>query len=200
MLLDPNTWSNDGSASLGVWSVSYDGKKVAYTVKANNSDEATLYVMDVATGKKSDIDVIEGAKYAWPSWTPSGDAFYYTWLPPADRVAAADRPGYAEVRLHQLGTDPSKDKVVHEKTGDPKTFVSAGIGKDGRWLIATIEHGWNSSDVYFQDPAIRQVRVATARRRQGRPLRSLGRRGSILRLDQRGGVQVPGFSRRPAPS
>ena len=151
VLLDPNTWSNDGSASLGVWSVSYDGKKVAYTVKANNSDEATLYVMDVATGKKSEIDVIEGAKYAWPSWTPSGDAFYYTWLPPADRVAAADRPGYAEVRLHQLGSDPSKDKVVHEKTGDPKTFVSAGMGKDGRWLIATIEHGWNSSDVYFQD-------------------------------------------------
>ncbi len=150
-LLDPNTWSSDGSVSLGVWSVSYDGKKVAYTVKANNSDEATLYVMDVATGKKSEIDVIEGAKYASPSWTPSSDAFYYTWLPPAGSVAAADRPGYAEVRLHTLGRDPSKDKLVHEKTGDPRTFVGAGVGKDGRWLVATIEHGWNSTDVYFQD-------------------------------------------------
>ncbi len=151
VLLDPNTWSSDGSVSLGVWSVSYDGKKVAYTVKANNSDEATLYVMDVATGKKSDVDVIEGAKYASPSWTPSGDAFYYTWLPPPGSVAAADRPGYAEVRLHRLGSDPSKDRIVHEKTGDPKTFVGAGIGKDGRWLIANIEHGWTSTDVYFQD-------------------------------------------------
>ncbi len=63
----------------------------------------------------------------------------------------ADRPGYAEVRLHKLGSDPSRDRVVHEKTGDPKTFVNAGIGKDGRWLIATIEHGWTSTDVYFQD-------------------------------------------------
>jgi prolyl oligopeptidase len=151
VLLDPNTWSTDGSVSLGVWSVSYDGKKVAYTVKANNSDEATLYVMDVATGKKSDVDVIEGAKYASPSWLPSSDAFYYTWLPPVGAIAAADRPGYAEVRLHKLGGDPAKDKVVHERTGDPKTFVGAGIGKDGRWLIATIEHGWNSTDVYFQD-------------------------------------------------
>ena len=153
VLLDPNTWSTDGSVSLGVWSVSYDGKKVAYTVKANNSDEATLYVMDVATGKKSEVDVIEGAKYASPSWTPSSDAFYYTWLPVAGAagVSAADRPGYAEVRLHKLGTDPSKDSLVHEKTGDPKTFVSAGVGKDGRWLIATIEHGWTSTDVYFQD-------------------------------------------------
>jgi prolyl oligopeptidase len=151
VLLDPNAWSTDGSVSLGVWSVSYDGKKVAYTVKANNSDEATLYVMDVATGKKSDVDVIEGAKYASPSWTPSGDAFYYTWLPLAGTVSTADRPGYAEVRLHKLGSDPGKDRIVHEKTGDPKTFVSAGIGKDGRWLIAAIEHGWTSTDVYYQD-------------------------------------------------
>ncbi len=83
VLLDPNAWSTDGSVSLGVWVVSHDGKRVAYTVKSNNSDEATLHVMEVATGKKSDVDVIEGAKYAWPSWTPSGNGFYYTWLPPS---------------------------------------------------------------------------------------------------------------------
>ena len=150
-LLDPNLWSTDGSVSLGVWSVSYDGKTVAYGVKGNNSDETTLYVMDVATGKKSDVDVIEGAKYAWPSWTPAGDGFFYTWVPPAGSVPTADRPGYAEVRFHKLGTDPAKDRVVHEKTGDPRTFVGAAVGKDGRWLVATVEHGWASTDVYFQD-------------------------------------------------
>ena len=151
VLLDPNTWSADGSLSLGVWSVSYDGKRVAYSVKANNSDEATLYVMEVATGKKSDVDVIEGAKYASPSWVPSGKGFYYTLLPLPGAVPTADRPGFAEVRFHTLGTDPKTDPVIHEKTGDPKTFVNAGVGKDGRWLIASIEHGWRSTDVYFQD-------------------------------------------------
>jgi prolyl oligopeptidase len=151
VLLDPNAWSADGSVSLGVWVVSYDGKRVAYTVKSNNSDEATLYVMDVPTGKKSDVDVIEGAKYAWPSWVPSGKGFYYTRLPPPGAVPVADRPGYAEVRFHRLGSDPKNDPLVHEKTGDPKTFINATIGKDGRWLIATIEHGWTSTDVYFQD-------------------------------------------------
>jgi prolyl oligopeptidase len=150
-LLDPNAWSADGSVSLGVWSVSYDGKRVAYAVKSNNSDEATLYVMEVATGKKSAIDVIEGAKYAWPSWTASGDGFFYTWLPPAGSVPVAERPGYAEVRFHRLGTDPAHDRVVHERTGDPRSFLGASVGKDGRWLIATIEHGWTRSDVYFQD-------------------------------------------------
>ncbi|HEY4014566.1 MAG TPA: prolyl oligopeptidase family serine peptidase [Polyangiaceae bacterium] len=151
VLLDPNGWSTDGSVSLGVWSVSWDGQRVAYAVKANNSDEATLYVMDVATGKKSEVDVIEGAKYAYPSWTPNGDGFYYTWVPPLAAVPAADRPGFAEVRFHKLGADPTKDKLVREKTGDPRTFLGAGLSKDGRWLVLTTEHGWTRSDVEFMD-------------------------------------------------
>jgi len=151
VLLDPNTWSSDGSVSLGVWAPSYDGKRVAYAVKSNNSDEATLHVMEVATGKVSDVDVIEGAKYASPSWTPSGNGFYYTRLPPVGSVPVADRPGYADVRFHPLGADPKNDPLVHEKTGDPRTFVSAVLSKDGRWLVATIEHGWTSTDIAFQD-------------------------------------------------
>ncbi len=151
VLLDPLGWSADGTVSLGEWSPSNDGKKVAYSVHANNSDEATLYVMDVASGKKSDIDVIEGARYASASWTPSGDGFYYTWIPPKESVPVADRPGYQEVRFHRLGTDPKKDPTIHERTGDPTTFVSASVSKDGRWLVSTIQHGWTRFDVQFMD-------------------------------------------------
>jgi prolyl oligopeptidase len=151
VLLDPTAWSSDGSVSLGVWSVSWDGRRVVYGVKRNNSDETTLYVMDVATGKKSDIDVIDGAKYADPSWTPAGDGFYYVWLPPPDAVPTADRPGYAEVRFHKLGTDPKKDRVVRERTGDPKTFLNADLSKDGRWLVLTTEHGWSRTDLEVMD-------------------------------------------------
>jgi prolyl oligopeptidase len=151
VLLDPNTWSADGSVSLGAWNPSWDGTKVAYAVKGNNSDEATLYVIDVHTGKKSEVDVIEGAKYAFPSWTPSGDGFYYTRVPVEGTVPTADRPGYAEVRFHKLGAPAASDRLIHERTGDPKTFLGAGLTRDGRWLIATIEHGWTSTDVYFQD-------------------------------------------------
>jgi prolyl oligopeptidase len=151
VLLDPNDWSADGSTSLGVWSPSRDGTKVAYTVKRNNSDEATLHVLDVSTGKNSDVDVIEGAKYAWPSWTPSGEGFFYTWLPPVGSVPDSERPGGAEVRFHRLATDPRQDVVVHDRTGDPKIFLSAAVDRSGRWLVATLEHGWTRTDVYYED-------------------------------------------------
>ena len=151
VLFDPNGWSTDGSVSLGGWETTWDGTKVAYQIHRNNSDEATLHLMDVATGKESAVDMIEGAKYASASWTPKGDGFYYTWLPTDPAVPTADRPGFAEVRFHKLGEDPKKDVTVRERTGDPSVFVSADLSQDGHWLLLSIDHGWTSTDVYFRD-------------------------------------------------
>jgi prolyl oligopeptidase len=151
VLLDPNGWTTDGSSSLGTYVPSWDGKKVAYTIKKNNSDEATLHVLDVKTGEQSKVDVIEGAKYAAPSWTPKSDGFYYEWLPTDPKIAAPDRPGFTEIRYHALGTDPAKDPTIRGKTGDPTKFVSKELAKDGSILLITIWNGWTSSDVYLQD-------------------------------------------------
>jgi prolyl oligopeptidase len=151
VLLDPNGWSADGSAGLGAWSVSWDGARVAYGKKVNNSDEATLYVMDVATGKVSDVDVIEGAKYASASWTPDGAAFYYTKLPVDPKIPASERPGWADVRRHRIGTDPKIDAVVKAKLGDPTTFQNVHVTRDGRFLFLTVSHGWTSTEIWFRD-------------------------------------------------
>ncbi|MEO8054816.1 MAG: prolyl oligopeptidase family serine peptidase [Acidobacteriota bacterium] len=151
VLLDPNGWSADGSSGLGAWSVSWDGTRVAYGKKVNNSDEATLYVMDVATGKVSDVDVIEGAKYASASWTPDGAAFYYTKLPVDPKIPASERPGWADIRLHRIGTDPKTDALVKAKLGDPTTFQNVHVTRDGRFLFLAVAHGWTSSEVWFRD-------------------------------------------------
>lgn len=151
VLIDPNTLSKDGSVALGGWNPSFDGSKLVYSLKPNNADEAWLYVMEVATGKVSTIDVIEGAKYAGPDWTPDGAGFYYTWLPTDPSIPASERPGYAEVRYHAIGTDPKTDALVHPKTGDPKTFLGSSLSRDGRWLFVYVQHGWNSNNVYLRD-------------------------------------------------
>src|SRR5205823_7235395 len=81
VLLDPNGWSKDATVSLGVWVPSWDGKKVVFAKKPNAADEATLHVIDVDSGKISDTDVIDGGKYAGPSWTPDNKSFVYERLP-----------------------------------------------------------------------------------------------------------------------
>jgi prolyl oligopeptidase len=151
ILLDPNGWSADGSVSLMGWRASWDGKSIAYKVSKNNSDSATLHVIDVGSGRVSPTDVITGARYANPSWTPSGDGFYYTWIPTDNTVAVSDRTGHQEVRFHRLGTNPAKDPVVRKKTGDPTTYAWASLSRDGHWLIYTIARGTRSMDVWFRD-------------------------------------------------
>ncbi len=151
-LLDPNEWSKDGSVALGAWTPSLDGARVAYLKKEHNSDEATLYVMEVASGKVSTTDVIDGAKYAGISWMPNSAGFYYTYLPPVSpSVTVADRPGFADVRFHKLGEDPRKDRVVREPTHDAKTFLGAEVSRDGHFLLLYVQHGWTSTDVFYKD-------------------------------------------------
>ena len=151
VLLDPNQWSKDGSTSMGGWVPSWDGRAVAFQVKENNSDEAVLQLVEVESGKWSEVDRIDGAKYAEPSWTPDSTGFYYTWLPTDPKIPTADRPGYAEVRYHRLGSPQGTDVQVHPRTGDPSTFISGWVSRDGRWLFVSIDLGWTSNDVYFRD-------------------------------------------------
>jgi prolyl oligopeptidase len=151
VLFDPNQWSADGSKGLGVTATSWDGRYVAYGVKEHNSDEAVLHIRDVATGVDL-AETIEGAKYAAPSWAPDNHGFYYTWVPPVgDKVTVADRPGFAEVRYHKLGAPVASDPVIHPATGNPSAFIHGEVSRDGHWLIVSIQHGWNSSDLYFKD-------------------------------------------------
>jgi prolyl oligopeptidase len=158
VLIDPNELSSDGSVSMGGWFVSWDGKNVAYALRQNNADEATLFVRDVATGKDSPIDVISGAKYAGPSWTPDNTGFYYEWLPTDPDIDVSERPGRTELRYHALGSDPKADPLVFPATLDPKTFLFGGVSRDGRWLFLGVQHGWNQTDLYVRDA--RKPRVA----------------------------------------
>ena len=150
VLINPNTFADTNNASLGETSVSLDGKLLAYSLKPNNADEATLYVKDVANGKDLPGEQIDGAKYASPSWMPDGSGFIYTYLPPADPAHPQDRPGLAEVRYHKLGADPKKDPVIHAKTGDATKFVGGYVSRDGKWLFFQQQNGWDKNDLYYQ--------------------------------------------------
>lgn len=150
VLLDPNAWSTDGSISLGTWVPSWDGKGVVFQQKPNAADEATLHVVSVDTGEWSKVDTLPGAKYASPHWTPDNAGFYYEFLPQDPAIRVAERPRFAEVRLHRLGSDPAKDALVFPRTGDFGAFLDVWLSRDGKLLVVTVAHGWSEDDVYLQ--------------------------------------------------
>lgn len=151
ILLDPQTLSAEGMISIGTIFPTWDGKTVAFSVHERGADDATLKVIDVATGRESTIDQIPGARYASPQWLPDGSGFYYAGLPVDAAIPVDQIPGQVEIRFHRRGTNFRQDQVIYPKTGDPTHFLNVSLSRDGRWLLVFDSRGWTASNIYFRD-------------------------------------------------
>ncbi|WP_374347262.1 prolyl oligopeptidase family protein [Chitinimonas sp.] len=136
ILLDPNTFSADGTVKLTSFAISKDGRYAAYGRTAiPGSDWHDIYVMDLRT-RKTLPEVIRWAKYSDASWR--GDGFYYSRFPepPKDKVLTA-RNEHQKVYYHKIGTPQSADVLVHEDPKNPTFYVSVSVTEDERFAILT---------------------------------------------------------------
>ena len=93
VLIDPNTWSEDGTIALGFTNESDDAKYLAYGRKEAGSDWSTIYVMEVETGKQLD-DKLEWVRWGDITWNAEGTGFYYVRYPEPAEGRAVPGPGH----------------------------------------------------------------------------------------------------------
>ena len=157
-LLDPNVLDTSGHIAIDWFVPSNDGTKVAVSLSKNGSEDGTLHVFDVATGKEIEPP-IERVQYPTGggslAWAPDGKGFWYTRYPGPD--APADRQHfYMQVYFHALGTDAAKDPLVlGEKDGLEKVsevyldnrnnlntvMVMVERGDGNTWAFYVLEKG-----------------------------------------------------------
>ena len=80
MLIDPNTWSKDGTVALSGLAVSDDAKYLAYGRAEAGSDWNIWHVIDIATAKPL-ADELKWIKFSGTSWTKDGRGFFYSRFP-----------------------------------------------------------------------------------------------------------------------
>ena len=142
VLLDVNTIDAKGLTSLDWWDPSQDGRRVAFGTSKSGSEMSVLRVIDVASGQWLS-DEISG-KVSFDGWSPSGDAFLYSQLAdPAD-------PYSREIRWHQIGHHTRQDPLIYRQK-EPSVVPGAGLSRDGRWIIVSQSHGWQSNDLFVGD-------------------------------------------------
>lgn len=152
VVLDPNTWSDDGTTALGGLSFSDDGKRLAYGIQKSGSDWRTYQVMEVETGKVLE-DKIEWIKFSGISWVKDGSGFYYSRYdqPKPDQEMQSLNLGQ-KVYFHKLGQSQSQDKLVYQDSENPEHGFGASVTEDGRYLILI---SWVGTDdryrVLYQD-------------------------------------------------
>jgi prolyl oligopeptidase len=134
VVIDPNAWSEDGTQGLGDWWPSPDGAFLVYGRDAKGSEDITLYVRCLTTGKDLP-DVITRAKFTSVAWRRDGRSFYYERLPDPDDVPEKERQYHRRVKLHVLGTQVQDDPIVYGQDRPMLESPWVGTSSDERHLF-----------------------------------------------------------------
>lgn len=147
VLIDPNTWSKDGTVALGPWTVSDDGKYIAYSQSEAGSDWQTWRVLSVDTGKALG-DELKWAKFSGASWTKDGKGFFYgRYKEPKAGAQFQSLNLNQELYYHRLGTPQADDVLVYRRPDHPDWGFGPHVSEDGRYLIITV---WKGTDSKFR--------------------------------------------------
>lgn len=149
-VLDPNALDARGQTAIDWYAASPDGSRVAVSLSKDGSEDGTLHVYDVTTGKRVERPI---PRVQYPTaggsvaWFADGKGYWYTRFP-GDDVPEADRHFFQQVYAHTIGADASKDRLVlGTRDGIPRTgeifldnshgladvLVSVQLGDGGEW-------------------------------------------------------------------
>jgi oligopeptidase B len=125
VLLDGNVLA-EGQAffSLGAFSVSPDGKQLAYSTDFAGDERYTLRIKDLVTGEVLADEVPNTAHGC--AWSLDGSALFYV------TVDDAWRP--YRIWRHIVGAPTADDVVVFEES-DEKFWLGVGTSRDEKWLM-----------------------------------------------------------------
>ena len=111
-LLDPNSWSEDGTVRLGAFAPSADARYAVYGISKSGSDWQQYRVLELAT-RKTLSDTIDWVKVSGVAW--QADGFYYSRYPePAKGHEKASINEDHRVYFHKVGTPQSQDRQIYQ--------------------------------------------------------------------------------------
>lgn len=149
VLLDPNTLSSDGTVALSSYSISEDGKLMAYGISSAGSDWMEWKVRDVDTGKDLG-DQLNWIKFSGASWSKDNKGFYYSRYNEPKPGATYEETNYNQkVYYHKVGTKQSEDTLVYERPDKKEWGFSAFVTEDGRYLVISVSQGTDVRNLLF---------------------------------------------------
>ena len=139
VVLDPNTFSSDGTVKLESFKLSRDGRYAVYAKTAiPGSDWRDFYVMDMAT-RQTLPEVLHWIKFSAAEWR--GDGFYYSRFPePAKGAELTASMTGQSVWFHKVGTAQSTDTPVYEDKAHPEYFVEVETTEDERFAVLSVRN------------------------------------------------------------
>lgn len=150
VFLDPNTFKEDGTISLGGISFSKNGKKLAYSISEGGSDWRKILVMDVES-KEIIEDTLVDIKFSGMSWYKN-EGFYYSSYDKPKGSELSAKTDQHKVFYHKLGTKQSEDKLIYGGTAEEKhRYIYGGVTEDDRYLIISPRVSTSGNKLLIKD-------------------------------------------------
>jgi len=144
VVFDPTASDPTGATSTDFYVPSLDGKRVAISLSKNGSEDGSVHVFDVDTGRELS-DVVEHVNYptggGGVAWNGDGSGFWYTRYPKPGERPEADIHFYQQVWFHTLGTPASADTYAVGKEFPRIAETTLETSDDGRYVLATVLNG-----------------------------------------------------------
>lgn len=150
VFLDPNTFSEDGTISLGGMSFSKNGKILAYSISEGGSDWRKVMVMDVET-KELIEDTLVDIKFTQLSWYKN-EGFYYSSYDKPQGSELSAKTDQHKVYYHKLGTPQSRDQLIFGGTPEEKhRYIYATVTEDDNYLVITPRISTSGNKLFIKD-------------------------------------------------
>ena len=150
LFLDPNTFSDDGTTSLGQLSFSDDGSIAAYSISEGGSDWRKIIIIDTETKQGLEPRLID-VKFSDIAWYKN-EGFYYSSYDKPQGSELSAKTDQHKLYYHKLGTAQQNDKVVFGATPEQKRrYVGGTVTDDNRYLLISGAVSTSGNDLYLKD-------------------------------------------------
>ena len=150
IFLDPNTFSEDGTTSLGSLSFSKDGSMAAYSISEGGSDWRKVIVFD-AINKEIKGDTIIDVKFSGLAWK-NNEGFYYSSYDKPKGSELSAKTDQHKLYYHELGTLQKDDKLIFGGIPAEKhRYVGGYLTEDHRYLVITASISTSGNKLYLKD-------------------------------------------------
>ena len=147
VFLDPNTFSKDGTTSLGGLDFSKDGSKVAYAISEGGSDWRKVIIMD-ALSKKVIEDTLVDVKFSGLSWR-GNEGFYYSSYEKPKGSELSAKTDQHKLYFHKLGTAQKDDKVVFG-ADQKRRYIGGYVTEDDAYLVISAANSTYGNELYIK--------------------------------------------------
>ena len=148
LFLDPNTFSKDGTTSLGGISFSKDGSLVAYEISEGGSDWRKVIVLDTKT-KKIIGDPLVDVKFSGLAWYKNEGFYYSSYDKPVGSELSAKTDQH-KLYYHKLKSAQKSDKLIFG--GDIKRrYVGGSVSDDENYLFISAANSTSGNELYYLD-------------------------------------------------